>query len=170
MERQEAEAVAALWRDYLSATFGAPGRMTPEVFLRDGMGHAFETMVARDGAGAPVAAAAWWMTYDAHHGVRGGEIPDMFVAPSHRKLGVAIQVISAVARSVRDRGGVFLRAPARLENAQRLTGRARVDGAFPVVHVYWGKALLGALADNAGADARTLARCLAAVRAAPPAG
>jgi GNAT superfamily N-acetyltransferase len=119
-------------------------------------------MVARDRGGAPTAAAVWWMTYDAHHGVQGGEIADMFVAPAHRALGIAAQVIAAVAAAVRERGGVFLRGPATAENAQRLARRGYLSEAFPLVNVYWGPGLFDTLADNAGADARTLARRLAA--------
>src|SRR5271167_2070842 len=89
----------------------------------------------RDTAGAPTAAAGWCMTYDAHHGVQGGEIADMFVAPPQRALGVAAQVIAAVAAAVRQRGGVFLRGPATPENAQRLARRGYLSGAFPLVNV-----------------------------------
>ena len=102
--------------------FGEPGHMTPEVFRRDGLGVRFNTMVAR-GLDAATGAAVWWMTYDAHHGVHGGEIADMFVAPTHRAQGVAAQLISAVAAAVRERGGVFLRGPATAQNAQRLARR-----------------------------------------------
>ena len=162
MHPHEAEAVAGLWREYMVELFGETGRMSAEVFRRDGLGARFNTMVARDRGGAPTAVAVWWMTYDAHHGVQGGEIADMFVAPPHRALGVAVQVIAAVAAAVRDRGGVFLRGPATPENAQRLARRGYLSGAFPLVNVYWGPGLFDTLADNAGADARTLARRLAA--------
>jgi len=164
MQPHEAEAVAALWRVYMVELFGEPGHMTPAVFRRDGMGARFNTMLARDRGGAPTGAAVWWMSYDAHHGVQGGEIADMFVAPTHRALGVAVQVIAAVAAEVRGRGGVFLRGPATPENAQRLAQRGYLSGAFPLVNVYWGLGLFDTLADNAGADARTLARRLAAAR------
>jgi GNAT superfamily N-acetyltransferase len=168
LQQQEVEAVAALWRAYMVELFGQPGHMTAEVFRRDGLGARFNTMVARDLNGAPTAAAVWWMTYDAHHGVQGGEIADMFVARPHRALGVAVQVIAAVAAAVRERGGVFLRGPATPENAQRLARRGYMSSAFPLVNVYWGLGLFDTLADNAGADARTLARCLAAAASAQP--
>ncbi len=104
------------------------------------------------------------MTYDAHHGVRGGEIADMFVARPGRKRGVAVQMLAAVARRVRDRGGVFLRGPATPQNAERLTRRGHLSGAFPLVQVYWAERPFETLADNADADARTLARRLALAR------
>jgi GNAT superfamily N-acetyltransferase len=167
MQPHEAEAVAGLWRAYMVELFSEPGHMTAEVFRRDGLGARFNTMVARDRDGAPTAVAVWWMTYDAHHGVQGGEIADMFVAPPHRALGVAVQVIAAVAAAVRERGGVFLRGPATPQNARRLARRGYLSGAFPLVNVYWGLGLFDALADSAGADARTIARRLAADAASP---
>jgi GNAT superfamily N-acetyltransferase len=162
MQPHEAEAVAELWRAYMVELFGETGHMTPDVFRCDGLGACFNTMVARDGDGSPGAVAVWWMTYDAHHGVQGGEIADMFVAPPQRPLGVGVQVIAAVAAEVRERGGVFLRGPATPDNAQRLARRGHLSGAVPLVQVYWGDDLFAALADNAGADVRVLARRLAA--------
>jgi len=169
MQRQEAPTVAGLWRAYMTGLSADSGDMTANVFLRDGLGDCFHTMVARRGDGDPVAVCAWWMTYDVHHAAKGGEIPDMFVIPACRGLGVAVQLIAAVARSVRERGGVFLRGPATSENADRLVKSGHLDAAFPVVHVYWTRALFAILADNADADARTLARHLAAARADSPA-
>jgi len=162
MQSHEIEAVAGLWRAYMVELFGEPGYMTPEVFRRDGLGARFDTMVARDRGGAPSAVAVWSMTYDAHHAVRGGEVADMFVTPPQRPLGVGVQLIAAIAAAVRGRGGEFLRGPATPENAQRLTRRGHLSGAFPLVQVYWGDDLFDALADNAGADVRVLARRLAA--------
>jgi GNAT superfamily N-acetyltransferase len=166
MRPHEVEAVAVLWRAYMVEVFGEPGRMTAEVFGRDGLGERFNTMVARGADGAPSAAAVWWITYDSHHGVQGGEIADLFVTPRCRALGVAIQVIAAVAAEVRARGGVFLRGAATAQNAARLTRRGYLSAASPLVHVYWGLGLFEALADNAGANARTLARGLAAAASA----
>jgi len=162
MQAREAEAVAALWRTYMTELFGAPGQMTAAVFERDGLGARFNTMLARDERGTPVAAAAWQPTYDLHHGVGGGEIADMFVAQPARGSGVAVQLIAAVARAVRDDGGVFLRGPATAQNAERLMRSGRLNGAFPLVNVYWADALFDALADNADAGPRTLARRIAA--------
>jgi GNAT superfamily N-acetyltransferase len=151
MQPHEAEAVAGLWRAYMVELFGEPGHMTAEVFRRDGLGARFNTMVARDRDGAPTAVA----------------IADMFVAAPHRALGVAVQVIAAVAAAARERGGVFLRGPATPQNARRLARRGYLSGAFPLVNVYWGLGLFDALADSAGADARTIARRLAADAASP---
>ena len=65
-------------------------------------------------------------------------------------------------------GGVFLRGPATPQNAQRLARRGYLSGAFPLVNVYWGLGLFDTLADNGGADARTLARRLAAAADGAP--
>ena len=167
MQRRDAEAVAGLWRAYMTELYREAGHMTSEVFLRDGLGAAFDTLVAKGADGSPVGVAVWWMTYDVHHGARGGEIPDMFVEPSARGLGVAVQLIAAAALQVRERGGVFLRAPATHANAQRLVRSGRLNGAFPLVAVYWGERLFAALADNADADPRTLARRLAVAKVGP---
>ncbi len=168
MQAQEAGAAAELWRAYMTESYGVAGDMTAAVFVRDGLGARFHTMLARDAGGAAVGVAAWWATYDVHHAVGGGEIPDMFVARPYRGSGVAVQLIAAVARQVRADGGLFLRGPATMENADRLMRSGRLNGAFAVVNVYWAAGLFDALADNADAGIRTLARSLAAAAPATP--
>ena len=167
LQPEQVEAVAGLWRAYMTELYGERGHMSAEVFRRDGLGEAFSTLVASGDDGLPVGVAAWWMTYDVHHGVRGGEIPDLYVSPAARGRGLAAQLIAAAAREVRARGGVFLRAPATPENARRLARSGRLNGAFPLVQVYWADALFATLADQAGADARTLVRQLAAAKPSP---
>ena len=162
MEASDVRAVAALWQAYMTELFGVSGDMTADVFLREGLGQSFHTMVATAPNRGLVGAAEWWMTYDVHHAARGGQIPDMFVAPAHRGAGVAVLIIAAIAREVRAAGGVFLGGPATPQNAERLVRSGRLSGTAALVHVYWGDGLFKALADNAGADAKTLARSIAA--------
>jgi GNAT superfamily N-acetyltransferase len=157
----DAPAVARLLAAYLSETFGATDSPLDAVtLLREGRGASFRTMVARKGDEA-VGFAAWRLDYDLHHALRGGEVPDLYVVRTVRGRAVAAQLIAAIARQVREDGGVFLRAAATMENARRLTRSDRLDGAFPLTHVYWAGRRFAALAEHAGARPRALAVALA---------
>src|SRR6266702_2176259 len=94
----DAGAVAALFSAYMHEVYGVSSAMTAELLLRDGQGLRFSLVVAVESHDEPVGFAAWRETYDLHHAVSGGEIPDLFVAPAHRGRALSIRLVAAVAR------------------------------------------------------------------------
>jgi GNAT superfamily N-acetyltransferase len=83
--------------------------------------HPAFTAVIAERAGEPLGHALFWPTYDTEGSRRrGGWLSDLYVAPHARRAGVAMQLMSEVARRTAARGGTYLRwlvhgnnAPAR---------------------------------------------------------
>jgi len=155
-DARDADAVAALFADYMTELFAQPNAMTADILLRDGQGRRFHLMLAVDRDDRPVGFAAWRMTYDLHHAVAGGEIPDMFVARRCRGRALAVRLVAAVARAVRQEGGLYVRGEALQEDLVRLRLVRRLSVGFPAESVYVSGRAFRVLADLADADIRTL--------------
>jgi GNAT superfamily N-acetyltransferase len=55
---------------------------------------------------------AWVNSYDLHWCLKGGDVIDFFVHPSHRGLGAAILLITNLAAYIREHGGAYLKGGA----------------------------------------------------------
>src|SRR5687768_10122073 len=55
---------------------------------------------------------AWVDSYDLHWCLKGGDVIDFFVHPSHRGLGAAILLITRLAAEVQEHGGAYLKGGA----------------------------------------------------------
>jgi GNAT superfamily N-acetyltransferase len=55
---------------------------------------------------------AWVASYDLHWCLKGGDVIDFFVRPSHRGRGAAILLITGLTRDVQERGGTYLKGGA----------------------------------------------------------
>jgi GNAT superfamily N-acetyltransferase len=124
--------------------------------LRDGQGRHFRLMLAVDRDDRPVGFAAWRMTYDLHHAVAGGEIPDLLVARPMRGRAIAVRLAAAVACAVRSAGGLYIRGEALPDDRARLRLVRRLTVGFAAETVYVSGRASRALAELADADARTL--------------
>jgi len=152
----DADAAAALFADYMQETFACPNALTPDVLLRDGQGLRFHLMLAVGPDDRPVGFAAWRMTYDLHHAVAGGEIPDLFVARPMRGRALGVRLIAAVARAVRAAGGLYVKGEALQDDLARLRLVRRIAVGFPAESVYVSGRAFRVLAELADADTRTL--------------
>lgn len=155
-EPRDAEAAAALFAAYMQEIFARPNALTPDVLRRDGQGLHFRLMLAAGHDDRPVGFAAWRMTYDLHHAVAGGEIPDLFVAPPFRGRALAVRLIAAVARAVRAEGGRYVKGEALQDDLARLRLVRRLAVGFPAESVYVSGRAFRQLAELADADTRTL--------------
>jgi GNAT superfamily N-acetyltransferase len=155
-EPRDAQPVAALFAAYMTELFGRANAMTADVLLRDGQGRHFRMIVAVDGTDRPVGFAAWRPTYDLHHAVAGGEIPDLFVAPAYRHRALAIRLIAAVARAVRNKGGRYVCGDVLTDDTKRLRVARRVGAGYPAETVYLSGRGFREVADLADADIKTL--------------
>lgn len=106
---EDVPSLSELLHDYMRETFGQPWHGSPEAVGRDGFGAEFETIVAETADGQLIGFAAWFLSYDLHHCLRGGEVIDMFVRREHRGRGVAAALLAAVAAEIRRRDGQYLR-------------------------------------------------------------
>lgn len=145
--------VARLIEQFMHDAFTRPWGGSAEALARDGFGAHFEMSVASTTGAGIVGFAAWEDIYDLHHCLPGAHVIDLYVAPSHRGIGVALGLLTDVAARVRDRGGHFLRGqalPAR--GLEHLYGRVAV--LFPGDECNVGGRAFRALADLAGVPAR----------------
>jgi GNAT superfamily N-acetyltransferase len=151
--------VARLVEQFMHDAFTRPWGGSAEALARDGFGAHFEMSVAIAADAELVGFAAWEDMYDLHHCVPGAHVIDLYVAPSHRGIGVALALLADVSAHVRDRGGSFLRGqalPAR--GLEHLYGRVAV--LFPGDECNVGGRAFRALADLAGVPAREAIRRL----------
>jgi GNAT superfamily N-acetyltransferase len=56
--------------------------------------------------------AAWVSSYDLHWCLKGGDVIDFFVCPSHRGRGAAILLITKLAGDVQQHGGAYFKGGA----------------------------------------------------------
>jgi ribosomal protein S18 acetylase RimI-like enzyme len=128
---------AALNRDQ-----GDPDDLLTEARLReDVIGHATTiAMVADAEGGALVGYATAHPTYETGHAERGLYVGDLYVAPSHRRQGIARALLAALARAGHSQGARHLWLTAKAENSaahafyRRLGSRGESVMAFAVVH------------------------------------
>jgi GNAT superfamily N-acetyltransferase len=55
---------------------------------------------------------AWVASYDLHWCLKGGDVIDFFVRPSHRGRGAAVLLITELAGEIRKHGGVYFKGGA----------------------------------------------------------
>lgn len=103
----DADAVSALFSQYMREAYGADNCLTPDVLRRD-TGQHFNLLLATDEADIPIAFAAWREAYDLHHAAHGVEVPDLFVKRRFRGRAVAIRLMAALAGMVRAQGGSYI--------------------------------------------------------------
>ena len=161
----DAQSVARLFADYMRETYAAPSAMTPDVLLRDGQGRHFRLLIAVDSADAPIGFAAWREDYDLHNVVSGAYVPDLFVSRPYRGRAVSLRLVSALARIVRQQGGVYLKSEVLTEDAGRMRLARRLTVGYPGEHIYLSGRAFRDMSELAEADPRTIARNLPAVEA-----
>lgn len=96
-------------------------------------------IVAEAADGSLVGFATAHPTYESGHAERGLYVGDLYVAPDHRRQGIARALLAAIARAGHARGARHLWLTARQENAaahafyRRLGSRGETVVAFAVV-------------------------------------
>jgi GNAT superfamily N-acetyltransferase len=124
--RNDIPCLEKLLNVYMQESFQRAWGGTAQRLEQHGFGHEFEMMVAEasDPEVEVVAFAAWVSSYDLHHCMKGGEVIDLYVLPSHRGQGVAMLLIARLAKEIQEHGGTYLKGQA-LDNpaAQRLYQR-----------------------------------------------
>jgi ribosomal protein S18 acetylase RimI-like enzyme len=114
---EDAQALAELWARYLLEHYELRDKVTPDIVLRDGIGPArrIRFAVAVGAEGQLRGAVAWGPGYDLHHFVRGVDVFDLYVAPEHRGVAIAVQLLAHVARAGVAEGAQYMRGTAALE-------------------------------------------------------
>jgi GNAT superfamily N-acetyltransferase len=120
---------------YMQETFQRTWGGTIQQLEQDGFGTEFEIIIAETSEQEIIAFAAWKSSYDLHHCVKGAEVIDLFVCPSHRGHGVAMLLLANVAVESQKHGGKYIKGQA-VDNpaAQRLYRRCA--RCFPLSDCY----------------------------------
>ena len=155
---EDVPALAALNSDHMRELFHCAWTGSAAALARDGFGLCFEFVVAARGD-AVVGFVAWQRDYDLHNCIPGAELMDMYVAPSLRGLGVALQLVAAVAATSRTRGGTYVRGLTTGDPNTRRTYE-RLAIAFDADNCIVGGRAFRVLADLAGKPARSIVRGL----------
>ncbi len=78
--------------------------------------HEVEIILAETESREIIGFVAWINSYDLHWCLKGGDVIDFFVDPSHRGLGAAVLLIVELAADIQGRGGAYFKGGA-VDNA-----------------------------------------------------
>lgn len=90
--------------------------------------HEVEIIVAETLERKVIGFVAWMASYDLHWCLKGGDVIDFFVCPSHRGRGAAVLLIAGLAGEIHKHGGAYLKGGA-VDNAsvRRLYGKIAMN-------------------------------------------
>jgi GNAT superfamily N-acetyltransferase len=122
--RNDIPCLEKLLNVYMQESFQRAWGGTAQQLQQGGFGPEVEMVVAEASNQELVAFAAWVSSYDLHYCMKGGEVIDLYVCPSHRGHGVAMLLIARIAMRILEHGGTYIKGQA-LDNpaAQRLYQR-----------------------------------------------
>ena len=100
--RNDIPCLEKLLNVYMQESFQRAWGGTAQRLEQHGFGHEFEMIVAEACDQEAVAFAAWVSSYDLHHCMKGGEVIDLYVCPSHRGQGVAMLLIARIAKGIQE--------------------------------------------------------------------
>lgn len=156
MERSDVTVFHHLLASYNREFLHLDSSPSIETLSRDGLGARFRVVLAE--AESPIGFAAWAYHYDLHHGLVGGDVLDMYVAPEVRGRGVAAQLIAETAAQIRGSGGAYIRGQVLTSEHQTARLYNRVSHQFSGADCYVSGRAFRSLADLAGESVRTLIR------------
>lgn len=110
--RTDVPRLGELLEAYMQETYhGAWGGNT-QLLEQHLASHEIEIIVAEAVGREIVGFVAWIDSYDLHWCMKGGQVIDFFVDPSHRGLGAAVLLIAKLAADIQEHGGVYLKGGA----------------------------------------------------------
>lgn len=157
---EDAEAIAELLAAYMHETYHHKSTVTAEIIRRDGFGTAFHVVVAQASNKTLLGFAAWEPSYDLHHGIRGGNVMDMYVLPHYRGRGIAPAMLAAVASEIQATGGIYLKGMALAGGVEPWRLYERIAMGFPGIDCIIGGRAFREFAKLADADVRSIVRHL----------
>jgi GNAT superfamily N-acetyltransferase len=102
--------LAALLTEYLAESFPGHAGTGAAALEQDVLsGASGLRVVFAEARGVPLGFAAWHRVYDLHWAKGGAELSDLYVAPLHRGLGVALALAAAVCDAALGEGLTYLR-------------------------------------------------------------
>jgi GNAT superfamily N-acetyltransferase len=109
----DGEILASLLHAYLTEQFPGHTGATASDLERDVLGGASGLRVLLVHVhGRAVGFVAWHRVYDMHWAKGGAQVADLYVAPPHRGLGVALALVAAVCAAAGEEGATYLQGGA----------------------------------------------------------
>lgn len=106
----DGEALATLLAHYLTESYPGHAGTSVAVLEREVLsGASGLRLLLAEVRGAPVGFASWHRVYDLHWGKGGVEVGDLYVAPAHRGVGMALALLASVCGTARGEGLTYLR-------------------------------------------------------------
>ena len=110
--RNDAQCLAGLLEAYMQETYQGAWGGNIDLLGQHLTDNEVEIMVAETPDREVIGFIAWVDSYDLHWCLKGGDVIDFFVHPSHRGLGAAIMLIAKLAADIQERGGAYLKGGA----------------------------------------------------------
>jgi GNAT superfamily N-acetyltransferase len=155
----DAPTLAALLAAYLAEEFPGHTGTSVEQLERDVLsGASHQHVLLAESAGHPIGFIGWHRVYDMHWGKAGAQVADLYVAPSHRGLGVALALVAAVCAAASAQGGRYLAGAAYDRDSPVGQFYERFAVAFDSAECHCSGAAFRRLADLNGRPPREIAR------------
>ena len=110
--RSDAPSLGELLKAYMRETYHGAWGGNIQQLEQHLLGNEVGIIVAEALNREVVGFVAWVASYDLHWCLKGGDVIDFFVCPSHRGRGAAILLITGLARDVQEHGGTYLKGGA----------------------------------------------------------
>jgi GNAT superfamily N-acetyltransferase len=110
--KSDVPSLVQLLEAYMRETYHGAWGGNVELLEQHLLGNELEIIVAETLNREVVGFVAWVDSYDLHWCLKGGDVIDFFVCPSHRGRGAAILLISKLAGDIQEQGGVYLKGGA----------------------------------------------------------
>ena len=156
----DADVLSTLLANYIRESYPSHAGSTPEQLRRDVLTQSStHHVLLGEVGGVAVGFVAWDVVYDMHWAASGAQIADIYVAASHRGLGLALAFVARVAAEVQASGGAFLRGAAYERESTR-KAYARVAVVAPSGETHLGGRAFRRLAELADRPVREILRGL----------
>jgi hypothetical protein len=110
--KSDVPSLGELLEAYMRETYHGAWGGNVESLEQHLLGNELEIIVAETLNREVVGFVAWVGSYDLHWCLKGGDVIDFFVCPSHRGRGAAILLISKLAGDIQEQGGAYLKGGA----------------------------------------------------------
>ena len=129
-----------------------------EQLMQDLESSDFEILVAENDGKELIGFLVWTLTYDLNWCLKGGEVIDFYISPTHRGRGAALLLTIGMAKAAQKRGAAFLKGGSENQVVHRTFGRMAMRQ--PDGELYVSGRTFRHLAELSGKNPREIARNL----------
>lgn len=97
---------------YMRETYDGAWAGNANLLKQDAFGDPLQIFVAETARQEVIGFIAWIPTYDLHYCLKGGDVIDFYVFPSHRGRGAGLLLVVKAAAEIQKQGGTFVKGGA----------------------------------------------------------